>query len=292
LKNFKKIVLVLLVVCAFLLTLIPIKSLSLSSFFLFVILLAVAVKDRCLLKVFSFVVFIYLWYLVTERLLLVPPYILPSPIKVLMVIVNQKDIILPNLLSTLKITFFGFLLSILFGVLLALLMHLVKPIEDLIYPIAVISQSTPTIAIAPLIILWFGFGSLPKIGVVVWATFFPITVNTLLGLRSVDSDMVDVLKALSASRFDIFKFVIFPHTLSYLVTGIEISSPYAILGTLTAEWMGTDIGMGLYIRRSFSSFQLDQVFAGAIIIIIFSLLTWGIAVALRIRFTRYLGGNK
>jgi len=73
------------------------------------------------------------------------------------------------------------LLSIVFGVILALLMHFVKPIEDLIYPIAVVTQSTPTIAIAPLIILWFGFGSLPKIGVVVWATFFPITVNTLLG---------------------------------------------------------------------------------------------------------------
>jgi len=84
--------------------------------------------------------------------------------------------------------------------------------------------------------------------------------------------MVDVLKAIGAKPLGMFKYVIVPHVLSYIVAGIEISSPYAILGALTAEWMGTDIGMGLYIRRSFSSFELGQVFAGVIIIIILALL--------------------
>ena len=275
----------------FALTLIKLPIVSITAYIVFIVLLVRFIKSPTVLRILSFFLLIYLLELITS-LELIPSYILPSPAQIGNVIISQRDVILPNLISTLEITFAGFALSIVFGIVFALIMHLVKPVEALIYPIAVISQSTPTIAIAPLIILWFGFGSFSKIGVVIWATFFPITVNTLLGLRTVDPDMVDVLTALGAKRLDIFRYVILPHTLSYIITGIEITSPYAILGALTAEWMGTTEGMGLYIRRSFSSFRLDQVFAGTIIIIIFSLLMWGGATLLRQRFTRYMGGNK
>ena len=275
----------------FALTLIKLPIVSITAYIVFIVLLVRFIKSPTVLRILSFFLLIYLLELITS-LELIPSYLLPSPAQIGNVIISQRDVILPNLISTLEITFAGFALSIVFGIVFALIMHLVKPVEALIYPIAVISQSTPTIAIAPLIILWFGFGSFSKIGVVIWATFFPITVNTLLGLRTVDPDMVDVLTALGAKRLDIFRYVILPHTLSYIITGIEITSPYAILGALTAEWMGTTEGMGLYIRRSFSSFRLDQVFAGTIIIIIFSLLMWGGATLLRQRFTRYMGGNK
>ncbi|HEM55964.1 MULTISPECIES: ABC transporter permease [Caldisericum] len=286
-----KVVEIVLTVGLFTFTLSKSTIVSVVSFFALVILLVRLVRNSQILKGVSFILFLYLWQIISSHKL-VPSYILPTPSKILGIIITQSNVILPNLFATLEVTFIGFFLSILFGIILALLMHITRPIEDLIYPIAVITQSTPTIAIAPLIILWLGFGMLPKIVVVIWATFFPITVNTLLGLRTVDTDMIDVLKAISAKKRDIFKYVIFPHTLSYIITGIEISSPYAILGTLTAEWMGTTVGMGLYIRRSFSSFRLDQVFAGTIIIILFSLLMWGSATILRQRFTRYLGGEK
>ncbi|MGC8575518.1 MAG: ABC transporter permease [Caldisericum sp.] len=290
-KNSLKVVEIVLTVGLFTFTLSKSTIVSVVSFFALVILLVRLVRNSQILKGVSFILFLYLWQIISSHKL-VPSYILPTPSKILGIIITQSNVILPNLFATLEVTFIGFFLSILFGIILALLMHITRPIEDLIYPIAVITQSTPTIAIAPLIILWLGFGMLPKIVVVIWATFFPITVNTLLGLRTVDTDMIDVLKAISAKKRDIFKYVIFPHTLSYIITGIEISSPYAILGTLTAEWMGTTVGMGLYIRRSFSSFRLDQVFAGTIIIILFSLLMWGSATILRQRFTRYLGGEK
>ncbi|MFU2158215.1 ABC transporter permease [Caldisericum sp. AR60] len=290
-KNSLKVVEIVLTVGLFTFTLSKSTIVSVVSFFALVILLVRLVRNSQILKGVSFILFLYLWQIISSHKL-VPSYILPTPSKILGIIITQSNVILPNLFATLEVTFIGFFLSILFGIILALLMHITRPIEDLIYPIAVITQSTPTIAIAPLIILWLGFGMLPKIVVVIWATFFPITVNTLLGLRTVDTDMIDVLKAISAKKRDIFKYIIFPHTLSYIITGIEISSPYAILGTLTAEWMGTTVGMGLYIRRSFSSFRLDQVFAGTIIIILFSLLMWGSATILRQRFTRYLGGEK
>lgn len=268
-------------------------SLSLFGFLLVVIASSFIFKKAPLvLKFISFLLFIFLWALVTSRLKLIKSYILPSPEEVFQIILTQRSVILSHLYSTLKVTFIGFALSIVIGVLFAGLMHLVKPIEDLLYPILVVSQSTPTIAIAPLIILWFGFGKAPKIGVVVWATFFPITVNTLLGLRTIDRDMVDVMRAIGASKVEILRYVIFPHTLSYALTGIEITSPYAVLGALTAEWMGTTEGMGLYIKRSFSSFQLPQVFAGTIIIIIFSLLTWGGTLLVKTKLTKWQGGAK
>lgn len=248
-------------------------------------------KFTLILKIVSFALFILLWFLVTNRLKLVQSYILPSPEEVFKIIIDQRHLIILHLTSTLRVTVLGFMLSIIIGVLFAGIMHIIKPIEDLVYPILVVSQSTPTIAIAPLIILWFGFGAGPKIGVVVWATFFPITVNTLLGLRTVDRDMVDVMKAMGAKKLQILKYVTLPHTLAYTLTGIEITSPYAVLGALTAEWMGTSEGMGLYIKRSFSSFQLPQVFAGTIIVIFFSLITWGTTLLVKNRLTRWQGGG-
>lgn len=264
-----------------------------TGFALFVISTAYLLRNRPLiLKILSFVIFILAWYLATSHLKLVQSYILPSPENVFRILVEQKSVILRHLSSTLTVTYLGFALSIVVGVLFAGIMHLIKPLEDLIYPILVVSQSTPAIAIAPLIILWFGFGAGPKIGVVVWATFFPITVNTLLGLRTVDRDTVDVMKAMGAKRLQIMRYVILPHTLSYTLTGIEITSPYAVLGALTAEWMGTSEGMGLYIKRSFSSFQLPQVFAGTIIVIIFSLATWGMTLLVKSKMTKWQGGGK
>ena len=226
-------------------------------------------------------VFLTLWQVVTEGTGLFKPYILPSPREVLLTIWAHRAVLAHHLGYTLTTALVGLLLSLLIGVGLAVVMHGIKPLEGLLYPLLVISQSTPSIAVAPLIILMFGFGRGPKIGVVVWATFFPITVNTLMGLRSVPGEAVDVLRAMGASRLQIFRHVVFPHTLAYTLYGLEITSPYAILGAITAEWMGTTEGLGLYIKRSFSSFELKQVFAGVIVITLFSLLLWLSVVTIR-----------
>lgn len=271
----------------------PIWWVSLLGFALITISATVLFRDNhTILRILAFLLFILLWWDITSHLHLMESYILPSPGDVWHIIVSQHTIIAKHLWYTLSISYVGLLLSLLFGTLLAIVMHAIRPLEDLFYPLMVLSQATPTIAVAPLIILWFGFGKYPKIGVVVWVTFFPITVNTLLGLHSIDKDMVDVMKAMGASRWQIFRHITLPHTLAYTLTGLEITSPYAILGALTAEWMGTTQGLGLYIKRSFSSFELPQVFAGTIIITVFSLLTWATVAYIKNIFTKWReGGN-
>ncbi|UZN22403.1 ABC transporter permease subunit [bacterium 3DAC] len=270
----------------------PVWWVSLLGFALVVVSSTVLFRDNHLiLRILAFFMFILLWWDITSHLHLMQPYILPSPSDVWHIIVSQHTIIAKHLWYTLSISYVGLLLSLLFGTLLAIIMHAIRPLEDLLYPLMVLSQATPTIAVAPLIILWFGFGRGPKIGVVVWVTFFPITVNTLLGLHSIDKDMVDVMKAMGASRWQIFRHITLPHTLAYTLTGLEITSPYAILGALTAEWMGTTQGLGLYIKRSFSSFELPQVFAGTLIITVFSLLTWATVAYIKNIFTKWREGG-
>lgn len=267
--------------------------LSIVGFLVIVIETTILFKNNhFMLRILAFLLFILLWWNITSHLRLIESYILPSPVDVLHIIFTQRDVIGKHLWYTLSISYIGLLLSLIFGTLLAIIMHTISPLEDLLYPITVLSQATPTIAVAPLIILWFGFGRAPKIGVVVWVTFFPITINTLLGLSSVNKDMIDVMKTMGASQWQIFRHIIFPHTLAYTLTGLEITSPYAILGALTAEWMGTTQGLGLYIKRSFSSFELPQVFAGTLIITMFSLLTWATVAYIKKRLTKWReGGN-
>jgi len=269
----------------------PNAPLSLLGIFLLTLSLLMTVKDHTTLRISAFLLFILLWWDISSHLHLVEPYILPSPSDVWHIIVSQRDILLHHLWYTLSISYIGLLLSLLFGTLLAIVMHSIPPLEDLLYPIMVLSQATPTIAVAPLIVLWFGFGRAPKIGVVVWVTFFPITINTLMGLHTVDRDMVDVMKAMGSTQFHIFRHIVLPHTLAYTLTGLEITSPYAILGALTSEWMGTTQGLGLYIKRSFSSFELPQVFAGTLIVTVFSLLTWWTVATIKNHFTKWRGGE-
>ncbi len=276
-----------------LLVLLPMFTLSLLGILLITIGVAKLFTNKpAILKTMAFFIFILLWWDLTSHLHVVESYILPSPGDVVSIIIRQRTIILRHLWYTLSISYIGLLLSLIFGTLLAILMHAVKPLEDLLYPLMVLSQATPTIAVAPLIILWFGFGRAPKIGVVVWVTFFPIAVNTFLGLHSVDRDMVDVMKAMGSSSWQIFRHVILPHTLAYILTGLEITSPYAILGAITAEWMGTTQGLGLYIKRSFSSFELPQVFAGTLIVTIFSLLTWGTVAYIKNKYSIWMKGGR
>ena len=208
----------------------PDAPLSLLGIFLLTLSLLMSVKDHTTLRISAFLLFIILWWDISSHLHLVESYILPSPTDVWYIIVSQRNILLHHLWYTLSISYIGLLLSLLFGTLLAIVMHSIPPLEDLLYPIMVLSQATPTIAVAPLIVLWFGFGRAPKIGVVVWVTFFPITINTLMGLHTVDRDMVDVMKAMGSTRFHIFRHIVLPHTLAYTLTGLEITSPYAILG--------------------------------------------------------------
>ena len=139
-------------------------------------------------------------------------------------------------------------------------------------PILVITQTIPTIAIAPLLVLWMGFGMAPKITLVVITTFFPIAVGLLEGYRGVDPDSIRLLRAMGANRTQIFYHVKFPAALPHFFSGLKISASYAVVGAVISEWLGGFEGLGVYMTRVKKAYAFDKMFAVIILIVVISLL--------------------
>ena len=184
--------------------------------------------------------------------------------------------ILPGLKShiiiTLKEAFTGFFIAICFAVILAVLMDSIKLLKKAVYPLLVVSQTVPIIALAPLFVIWFGFGLLPKVIVVILVCFFPIVISLLDGLNSVDVDMLNMLKSMGANRLQTFRILKFPASMVNFFSGLRIAATYSIMGAVIGEWLGGEGGLGVYMLRVKHSFALDKMFAVILLIVIMSML--------------------
>jgi len=139
-------------------------------------------------------------------------------------------------------------------------------------PLLVVTQTIPTIAIAPLLVLWMGFGMEPKITLVVITTFFPVAVGLLDGFKSVDPDAVALLRSMNATRGQIFRHVKLPAALPFFFSGLRISASYAVVGAVISEWLGGFEGLGVYMTRVRKAYAFDKMFAVILLIVIVSLL--------------------
>ncbi|MGE5629157.1 MAG: ABC transporter permease [Solirubrobacterales bacterium] len=205
----------------------------------------------------------------------VPKYILPSPediIKALFSIIPGINI---HIYTTLKEALLGFAISIAIAVIIVILMDNYKIVRNCIYPMLVVSQTIPIITLAPLFMIWFGFGIAPKIIAVVLVCFFPIVISLMDGLDSVDRDMINLLRTMGAGRFQIFRFVKFPGAIISFFSGLRIAATYSIMGAVIGEWLGGDAGLGVYMIRVKHSYALDKVFASIIIIVALSMALFG-----------------
>ncbi|EPZ62349.1 binding--dependent transport system inner membrane component family protein [[Clostridium] sordellii ATCC 9714] len=144
------------------------------------------------------------------------------------------------------------------------------------YPILVVSQTIPTITIAPLLVIWFGFDTLPKILMVSLTCFFPIFVSLVDGFENVDKDYINLFRTMNSNKLQTFIHLKFPMSLENLFSGIKISATYMVVAATVAEWLGGTKGLGVYMVKAKSSYALDKVFASTIIVILFSLIFVGI----------------
>ena len=135
-----------------------------------------------------------------------------------------------------------------------------------------ITQTIPAVAIAPLLVLWFGYDIAPKVILVAVVCFFPITVGLLEGLRSIDIDNIRLVKSMGASSFQIFKYVKFPASLGEFFSGLKIAVSYSVVGAVIAEWLGGYDGLGVYMTRVKKSYSFDKMFAAILLISIISLI--------------------
>lgn len=202
----------------------------------------------------------------------VPHYMLPAPTEVLSALVRDFPTLMFHAATTLQEAAWGLIIGILLAMAMATVMDRFVVMDRSFYPLMIISQTIPTIAIAPLLVLWMGFGMAPKITLVVLTTFFPIAVGLLDGYRSVDPDAVDLMRAMGASRVQIFRHLKFPAALGHFFSGLKVSASYAVVGAVIAEWLGGFEGLGVYMTRVKKAYAFDKMFAVILLIVVISLL--------------------
>jgi len=199
-------------------------------------------------------------------------YILPRPTNVLMKIVDNYELVLSHAKYTVFEAVVGILGSVVIAVLTAIVLDKVKIIKSFVYPLLTISQTVPLMAIAPLLLIWFGFGVDAKILVVILVCYFPITINIISGFDEIDQDELDLFKVMKASTLNTYKKLKIPYALPYFFSGLKIATTYAVLGALIAEYMGGANGLGIYLIRAMKSFDIEMVFGIIIVIITLTLL--------------------
>ena len=206
------------------------------------------------------VALLLLWQLVC-MVGLIPAYMLPSPLGVLQAFVNELPLLWENSLITLQEAFVGLVLGVSVGFLAALLMDAFSILYKAFYPLLIITQTIPSVAIAPLLVLWFGYEMTPKIILIVISTFFPVTVGLLDGFRSADQDAIGLLRSMGANRMQIFRYIKFPSALPQLFSGLRIAAAYSVVGAVISEWLGGFGGLGVYMTRVKKAFAFDKMFA-------------------------------
>ena len=192
---------------------------------------------------------------------LVPGYMLPSPVDVVRAFWTERALLWENAVVTLQEAFIGLALGVALGFLFAVLMDAFEVLYRAFYPILVITQTIPTVAIAPLLVLWFGYEMAPKIILIVISTFFPVTVGLLDGFRSADRDAMGMLRSMGATRSQIFRYVKCPSALPQFFSGLRIAAAYSVVGAVISEWLGGFGGLGVYMTRVKKAFAFDKMFA-------------------------------
>lgn len=222
-----------------------------------------------LYPILPLIICFFVWVFISEKEI-IPRFILPTPKEVFYAFLQDFHIIKEHLIFTLTEAILGLIISILGAFFIAILMDKYKIIYKSFYPILVITQTIPTICLAPLIILWFGFGILPKILLIYITCSFPLLISILNGFNSVDKEIINLLKSMNASYIQTLLFAKIPLSLRSFFSGLKIATSYSIIGAIISEWLGGDKGLGVYMTRVRKSFNFDKMF---VVIIIISLLS-------------------
>jgi putative hydroxymethylpyrimidine transport system permease protein len=209
------------------------------------------------------ILFFIFWELMVRQFE-VPHYILPAPTRILHTLTVQQSLLLHHTFVTLEEIIVGFLLAFVVGVGLAFLMFQFPLLEKTFYPIVIGSQTIPVFAIAPLLVLWFGYGLPSKVVMAALIVFFPIVVNTLDGLKGADSDEVNLLRILKANRWQILWKVRVPSALPFVFSGCKIGISVSTIGAIIGEWVGSKEGLGYLMLHANAQLQISLIFASLI----------------------------
>jgi ABC-type nitrate/sulfonate/bicarbonate transport system permease component len=204
------------------------------------------------------------WYFVAKVSGL-SSFILPTPLEVIQAGWETRELLLNAIRITLMATGIGLMLALMAGIGIAAMIDFWPLVHRALYPILVVSQTVQILAIAPILIIWFGFGVMPTILIVVLFCFFPLAINTADGLTSSDPELIALLRAMGANKKQIWRIVRMPSALPSFFSGLRLAVTYSIVAATIGEWVGGSPGLGLYMLRSKNALATDQVFVAMFI---------------------------
>ncbi len=213
---------------------------------------------------------VVLWELAV-RIFQIPRYVLPSPIQVARVLIQERAVLAGHGLVTVGEALAGMGISLALAVALGIAMDCFPLMRRGIYPILVVTQTVPMIVMAPILIIYMGFGIGPKILTVVLMCFFPVAVSFCDGLAQVDEEYVNLARSYGAGRWKAYRLVKIPASIPALISGLKVAATYSISGAVVGEWIGAQKGLGYYLIRVKNGYLLDKVFACVAVIIFLSL---------------------
>lgn len=226
-----------------------------------------------------FVLCILLWQFLTWAFH-VQEYLVPSPWQVAKDLQDKWHLYLDETWATAQEVLVGFGLSVAIGLPIAMLLAYSRPFSRGVYPLLVLSQTIPKVALAPLFLVWFGFGFTPKVLVTVLVAFFPIVVNAVAGFQSTPPEMRNLTRSMGAGRIATFWKVLFPQALPSIFAGMKIASTLAIIGAVVAEFIGADKGLGYLITIAVNNLQTVEQFAAIVLLSAMGMIFFGVIAAL------------
>ena len=223
------------------------------------------------------------WDLLADALN-IEDFLVPAPSEIGVSLWDDRALLADNAWVTLQEVVAGLAIALAAGYALAVALHLSPVLRQALYPLVVASQTVPIIAIAPILVVWLGFGIGPKLAIIALICFFPVTVNTLDGLRAVDPALVRMMRTLDAGRARILARVEAPASLPYFFSGAKIAAAVAVIGAVFGEWSGADEGLGHLILTSQAQLQTARVFAAVVVLSAMALALVGALVLAQRRF--------
>lgn len=219
------------------------------------------------------------------RIFKVPLFILPAPSRILEALWNGAvyGVYFQNFWVTLLETFLGFALGCAFAFAIGTAVAVSRYVEYFLYPYIVMFQSMPKVALAPIIIIWFGLGLMSKVVSAALIAFFPLLVNTIVGLRSADEDRVNLMRSLAATESQIFWMLRLPSALPFIMAGLEVAMVFSLIGAIVAEFLGAESGLGMLIQSMNFTMDVAGQFSVLLILAVMGLVLNGVIVLIRKR---------
>jgi ABC-type nitrate/sulfonate/bicarbonate transport system permease component len=234
----------------------------------------------------AILIVIGLWESVV-RVFAVEEWFLPAPSIILAESKSVLPTFLPHFMSTLTLSFFGFVIGTTVGLFVATALHLSQRGRETFYPFLILSQNIPVIVLAPLLVIWFGFGPLPKLIVITLACFFPIAVSALGGLQQTSRELKLYMDMMGASKAQMFWKLELPYAVPSILSGLKIAATYSVMAAVISEWLGAQKGIGVFMTLAASSYKTPRVFVAIFITMLLSLAFFGCILLLEKALVRW-----